>query len=204
MAENKNSSDILFSNRIPSTIKLSKSRKKDFMQITVFEITVPQFILSLKSVKNLMQKAAHHAENKSIEPHVLLNTRLAPDQFALGKQVEIACDVARFCVARLTGTEAKQYQNELKTFDDYIKRIDDTIHFMQQIDVKDFKGYETRKVTYPWFPGHYLEGHDYLVQHALPNFYFHVTTVYGILRFSGVDIGKADYLGEQNWKRENL
>jgi uncharacterized protein len=174
------------------------------MQITVFEITVPQFILTLKSVKVLMTKAAHYAEIKGIEQHVLLNTRLAPDQFALGKQVEIACDVARFCVARLTGKEAKQYQNELKTFADYVKRIEDTIQFMQTIDANDFKGYESRKVTYPWYPGHYLDGHDYLVQHALPNFYFHVTTVYGILRFSGVDIGKADYLGEQNWKREHL
>lgn len=174
------------------------------MQITVFEITVPQFILTLKSVKNLLIKAGHYAENKGIEPHVLLQTRLAPDQFALGKQVEIACDVARFCVARLTGLEAKQYQNELKTFSDYVHRVEETIQFMQTIEPNQFKGYETRKVTYPWYPGHYLDGHDYLVQHALPNFYFHVTTVYGILRFAGVDIGKADYLGEQNWKRENL
>lgn len=173
------------------------------MQITVFEITVPQFILTLKSVKNLLLKAAHHAESKGIDPTVLLQTRLAPDQFALGKQVEIACDVARFCVARLTGVEAKQYQNELKTFSDYVGRIDETIYFMHTIEPGQFQGYETRKVTYPWFPGHYLMGHDYLVQHVLPNFYFHVTTVYGILRFAGVDIGKADYLGEQNWKREN-
>lgn len=172
------------------------------MQITVFEITVPQFILTLKSLKNLLSKAKHHAQNKSIEETVILHTRLAPDQFALGKQIEIACDVARFCVARLTGVEAKQYQIELKNFDDYIKRVEETIHFMQQIESHQFQGYETRKVTYPWYPGHYLDGHNYLVQHALPNFYFHVTTAYGILRFAGVDIGKADYLGEQNWKRE--
>lgn len=173
------------------------------MQITVFEITVPQFILTLKSIKNLMHKAKSHAESKGIEAQILLQTRLAPDQFALGKQVEIACDVARFCVARLTGVEAKQYNQDMKTFDDYFHRIDETIQFMQKIEPQQFQGYETRKVTYPWYPGHYLDGHNYLVQHVLPNFYFHVTTVYGILRFSGVDIGKADYLGEQNWKREN-
>ncbi|MCB9072827.1 MAG: DUF1993 domain-containing protein [Bdellovibrionaceae bacterium] len=173
------------------------------MRITVFEITVPQFILTLTSLKHLLQKAHLHAEKRNIEMGVLLNTRLAPDQFALGKQVEIACDVARFCVARLTGTEAPQYAEPAKGYHDLLNRIDDTIHFMQKITPTDFEGYEGRKVTYPWYPGHYLDGHNYLVQHALPNFYFHVTTAYGILRFSGVDIGKADYLGEQNWKKES-
>jgi uncharacterized protein len=172
------------------------------MKITVFEITVPQFILTLKSLKNLLHKAQTHAEAKNIDPHILLQTRLAPDQFSLGKQIEIACDVARFCVARLTGVEAAQYKDSPKQFSELIQRIDDTVHFMQKIQAKDFEGYENRKVTYPWYPGHYLDGHNYLVQHALPNFYFHVTTAYGILRFAGVDVGKADYLGEQNWKKE--
>lgn len=172
------------------------------MKITVFEITVPQFILTLKSLKNLLHKAHTHAEKRHIDMSVLLSTRLAPDQFALGKQIEIACDVARFCVARLTGIEADQYNEEPKTYSDLLHRIDQTIHFMQKIEPNQFAGYEQRKVTYPWYPGHYLDGHNYLVQHALPDFYFHVTTAYGILRFSGVDVGKADYLGEQNWKKE--
>jgi hypothetical protein len=174
------------------------------MNIPVFEVTVPQFILSLSALKDLLKKGYEYADSRGIDMNVLFQSRLAPDQFPLGKQVQIACDVAKFCASRLTGVAAPSFEDDEKSLNDYVARIDTTIEYLRQFKPEQFQGYERRKVTFPWYPGHFLDGHNYLVQHALPNFYFHVTTAYGILRFNGVELGKKDYLGSQNWKAEEI
>jgi uncharacterized protein len=173
------------------------------MNISVFEITVPQFILSLNALKKILTKAQALADTKKMETATLLQLRLAPDQFPLGRQVQIACDVAKFCAARLSGQQAPNFEDNEVTLDDYRARIDKTIEYLRTFKPEQFAGYEKRKVSFPWYPGHYLDGHNYLVQHALPNFFFHVTTTYSILRNAGADLGKADYLGQQNWKPDS-
>lgn len=172
------------------------------MNIPVFELTVPQFISSLTALKAILVKGNEYADSRQIDMRVIFDSRLAPDQFPLGKQVQIACDTAKFCVSRLTGTTAPSFEDSEKNLADYALRIDRTIEFLRQFKAEQFHGYEKRIVTFPWYPGHYLDGHNYLVQHAIPNFYFHVTTSYSILRFNGVELGKKDYLGSQNWKAE--
>ncbi len=173
------------------------------MNISVFEITVPQFILSLQALKKILQKGHALAESKRMDSQTLFQSRLAPDQFPMGKQVQIACDIAKFCAARLAGTTAPSYEDSETTYEEFLSRIDKTIEYLRTFTPEQFVGYEKRQVTFPWYPGHYLDGHSYLVQHALPNFYFHITTTYSILRHLGADLGKADYLGNQSWKTDS-
>jgi len=172
------------------------------MNISVFEVTIPQFILTLTSLKNILGKVEPFCDSRKVDPAVLFQSRLAPDQFPLGKQIQIACDVAKFCAARLTGEQAPSYDDNEKNVTDYVHRLEKTIAFLREFKPEQFEGYDKRKVSFPWYPGHHLDGHNYLVQHAIPNFYFHITTAYSILRFNGLDLGKSDYLGEQNWKNE--
>jgi uncharacterized protein len=177
---------------------------KEFkMNVSVFELTVPQFILSLQALKQVLSKGKALADQKKMTPSELFQSRLAPDQFPLGRQVQITCDVAKFCAARLTGSSAPSFEDSETTFEDFDQRVDKTIEFLRQFKAEQFVGYEKQKVTFPWYPNNFLEGHDYLIQHALPNFYFHLTTTYSILRHLGTDLGKADYLGKQNWKPES-
>ncbi|MBY0385698.1 DUF1993 domain-containing protein [bacterium] len=173
------------------------------MNISVFEVTVPQFILSLQALKKILSKGQILADQKNMSLQTLFQSRLAPDQFPMGRQVQIACDVAKFCVARLSGQSAPSFEDNETTMEDYLQRIDRTVEYLQQFKPEQFVGYEKRKVTFPWYPNNYLDGHNYLIQHAIPNFYFHITTTYSILRHLGADLGKADYLGNQNWKPDS-
>ncbi len=170
------------------------------MQITVFETTVPQFMLTLNALKNVLSKAKSWGEPKKIEMETFFQMRLAPDMFPLGKQIQIACDTAKGMASRLTGVAAPVFEDTEKTFDDYMNRIQKTMNYLEGIRPEQFNGFETKTVEFPWYPGKYLMGKDYLIQHAIPNFYFHVTTAYAILRSNGVDLGKGDFLGNQNWK----
>ena len=172
------------------------------MQISVYDLTVPQFTLSLKALKNVLNKSQAFATTKKIEMSVLLQTRLAPDQFPLIRQIQISTDLAKGCAFRLTGVEAPVFEDKDQTCDELLQRIDKTISYLQTIKPEQFEGYEKKTVKFPWKPGVYLEGKPYLVQHALPNFYFHITTAYAILRHCGVELGKGDFLGEQSWMRE--
>ncbi len=173
------------------------------MNISVFEVTIPQFILTLQALKKVLAKAQGLADNKKMDLQTILQARLAADQFPLGRQVQIACDVAKFCAARLSGQVAPSYEDTESNLQDYSARIDKTIDYLRTFRPEQFGGYEKRKVSFPWYPGNYLDGHNYLVQHALPNFFFHTTTAYAILRHLGADLGKADYLGNQNWKPDS-
>ncbi|MFN7453036.1 MAG: DUF1993 family protein [Pseudobdellovibrionaceae bacterium] len=172
------------------------------MQIPISEITVRQMTTSLKALKGILKKAHDFSQAKKIDFSVLLQTRLAPDQFAFVRQVQISTDIAKGCIARLTGLENPKFEDNETSYEQLITRIDRTLDFMKQAKPESFQGYETKVIEFPWNPGMYLQGHDFLIQHALPNFFFHVATAYSILRANGVDLGKADFLGEQNWQKK--
>ncbi|MGE4170504.1 MAG: DUF1993 family protein [Candidatus Margulisiibacteriota bacterium] len=169
------------------------------MSFSVYEISVPAFLRGLDALSGLLDKVKIHAEAKKIDPTVLLQTRLIPDQFPLAKQIQIATDTAKLFVPRLTGVQAPAFQDTETTLDEFQARIQTTVDFLKTLKPEQFDGWETKTVSFPWKPGQYIDAPDYVLQYALPNFYFHVTTAYSILRASGVEIGKSDYL-RVNWK----
>lgn len=169
-------------------------------QMTVFETTIPQFMLTLNALKNVLTKAKTWGEPKKVEMETFFQMRLAPDMFSLGKQIQIACDIVKGVGNRLTPVTAPVFEDNEKTFEDYIQRIQKTMNYLEGIKPENFNGFEAKVIEFPWYPGKFLNGKDYLIQHAVPNFYFHVSMVYAIFRSNGVDLGKGDFLGNQNWK----
>jgi hypothetical protein len=167
----------------------------------LYDVTIPQFTKMLHNLGLVLDKGSKFAENKKFDFEVLLNSRLAPDQFNLIRQVQIACDSAKLCGARLTGKEAPVHDDKEKTLAELRNRIEQTIGFLNGLTPADFQGAEDRQITQPRWEGKYLTAVEYALQHALPNVYFHVTTAYSILRHNGVDVGKKDYLGELPFKK---
>ena len=169
----------------------------------IFEMTVSQFTKMLTNLNSIFNKAQAHAEAKKFDMEVLLNFRLAPDQFNFIRQVQIACDTAKLGVARLTGKdkEAPVHDDKEKTLTELQARIKSTVDYLNTFTAKDFQGMEERRITQPRWEGKYLNGMEFLIQHVIPNLYFHVTTAYAILRHNGVDIGKRDYLGPLPFKQ---
>jgi hypothetical protein len=167
----------------------------------LYEMTVPQFVKMLKNLDHLLTKGMAHAEAKKFEMDVLLNSRLAPDQFTLARQIQIACDTAKLGIARMAGKEAPTHDDKEMSLPQLRARIKDVIGFIGKFSAKDFNGAMERKITTPRWEGKYLTGQEFAVQHALPNLYFHVTTAYSILRHNGVDVGKKDFLGEMPFKQ---
>ena len=155
----------------------------------------------LKNLSAILSKAERHAEAKKFDVEVLLNSRLAPDQFNFIRQVQIACDTAKMGVARLTGKEAPVHEDKEKTLAELQARIETVMGYLASFSESDFQAAEERKVSQPRWEGKYLTGWEFAMQHALPNLYFHVTTAYAILRHNGVDVGKKDYLGEMPFKK---
>ncbi|ASD62308.1 DUF1993 domain-containing protein [Bdellovibrio bacteriovorus] len=166
----------------------------------LYEMTVPPFIKTLKNLSAILDKGAHLAETKKFDVEVLLNSRLAPDQFPLTRQIQIACDTAKLGVARLTGKEAPSHPDTEKTLPELKTRIESTIAFLESVSAKDFEGADKKHISQPRWEGKYLTGEDYVLHHAIPNIYFHVTTAYSILRHNGVEIGKKDFLGALPFK----
>ena len=123
--------------------------------------------------------------------------------FPLGKQIQTACDAAKFCGARLTLIAPPFHDEKEESFAELITRVDNTIEYLNSLKEEDFEDFEQRKIKFPWNPGKELSGKDYLVEFALPNFYFNITTAYNILRSTGLDLGKADFLGQINWQTES-
>ncbi|MCC7441553.1 MAG: DUF1993 domain-containing protein [Bdellovibrionales bacterium] len=162
----------------------------------MYELLIPQTRKSLAQLSALLDKAAAFAESRKFDVEVLLNTRLAPDQFHLIRQVQIACDTAKLGAARLTGKVPPAHPDTEKTLADLKRRIADTRAYLETIAPEDFKGAEARKITTPRWGTKYLLGREYAIQYVLPNLYFHVMTAYSILRSNGVEVGKNDYLGE--------
>ncbi|MBC7754540.1 MAG: DUF1993 domain-containing protein [Moraxellaceae bacterium] len=167
----------------------------------LFESTVPQFIKMLTNLNVLIEKSEAFAQIKKFEIDVLLNSRLAPDQFHLIRQVQIVCDTAKLGVSRLTGKEAPAHADTEKSLAEVKERINSTVTYLKKITANDFAGAETKHIKTPRWEDQYLTGFDYVQHHVIPNFYFHMTTVYSILRHNGVDIGKKDYLGSLPFKK---
>lgn len=165
----------------------------------LYEFSLPQFIRTLKALKGCISKAAAHADQKKFDVNNFFQMRLAPDQFNLGKQIQICTDTAKGFAARLSKQTPPAYEDNEKTIQEFQARIDKTIKYLEGFKPSDFEGYEKTQATFPWYPGKALAAKDYIVTHAIPNFYFHMATAYSILRENGVDLGKADYLGEQPW-----
>jgi hypothetical protein len=158
--------------------------------------SIPVFEIGLNALSAILDKAEAYAEDKSIDPTVLLSARLFPDMFALARQVQSACDQAKNGGARLAGIDPPRYEDNEKTIAELKARIARTISFMKTLDVKKIDDSADREIILPLGPktGH-MKGVDYLDHFALPNFYFHVTTAYDILRHCDVEIGKVDFLG---------
>lgn len=167
----------------------------------LFDVTVPQFIRTLNNLNAILDKAETYAKTKNFDTTVLLNDRLAPDMFPMLKQIQIACDTAKLCASRLSGKEAPMNDDSEKTLADIKTRIQNTVKYLETFNASDFNGAETKHISQPRWEGKYLTGKEYVIHHAVPNIYFHVTTAYAILRHNGVDIGKKDYLGELPFKK---
>src|SRR5690606_6960818 len=116
------------------------------------------------------------------------------------RQVQIACDTAKLCASRLSGKEAPAHDDSEKTLTELKNRIQQTLGYLETISAKDFEGAETKKISQPRWEGKYLTGKEFVIQHALPNLYFHITTAYAILRHNGIEVGKKDYLGAMPYK----
>ncbi len=166
----------------------------------LYDLTVPQFVKMLRNLNSIFGKAEAFAKIKNIDMDVLLGCRLAPDQFNLAKQVQIACDTSKLCVARLTGKNAPVHDDNEFKIAQLKARIEDVIGFLNSFSPSDFHGSEDRKISQPRWEGKWLTGYEFVMQHAIPNVYFHITTAYSILRHNGLDIGKKDYLGELPFK----
>jgi len=153
------------------------------------------FAKMLKNLEQWMDKAEAHAKAKTFDVDVLALARLAPDQHSFAGQVQLGCDQAKFAAAYLSGKPAPSHPDTEKTFAELRERIHKCLGFLDTVHEKDLVGSEERKVSPPWLGGNWLRGDDYMVHVALPNFFFHATTAYAILRHNGVDLGKMDYVG---------
>jgi hypothetical protein len=166
------------------------------MSLSMSAVGTQSFLTTLGALSKILDKAAAHCAAKKIDQAVLLQTRLTPDMFPFVKQVQIACDFAKNTVGRLTG-EPPKFPDEEKTLDDLKARIAKTIDYVKSVKAEQVDAAEDKDVTFPIGPQNTmtLKGAQYVIAFALPNFYFHATTAYDILRQVGVDIGKRDFLG---------
>ncbi len=154
----------------------------------------------LKNLDGCLEKAVAHATAKRVDPDVLLGTRLALDMFPLVRQIQNACDQAKWAAARSAGKQAPAHPDDEKTVADCRKRIATVIEYLDGFRAADFDGVAERRVALPRWEGKSMSATDYVIEHAMPNFFFHFTMAYALLRHNGVDIGKRDYLGPVNMK----
>jgi hypothetical protein len=161
----------------------------------MFYETIRQMKKMLGNLDKCLEAAAAHAQAKSFDPNVFVGLRLAPDQFAFARQVQTACDTAKLAAARLAGKDAPAHADTEQTLEELRARIKAVIAYLDGFSAKDFEAAATRSITQARWEGKTMSGADYFLEHALPNFFFHVTHAYAILRHNGVNIGKRDYLG---------
>jgi hypothetical protein len=154
----------------------------------------------LSNLDSCLDKTVKYAATRGFDPNNLLTARLAPDMFTLTRQVQSSCDNAKFAAARLTGKEAPSFPDNEQTIDQLRARIKATVAHLDTYKADDFGGAETRVIVMPRREGKIMKGSDYLLEYSLPNFFFHVTMAYAVLRHNGVDLGKADYLGPLSLK----
>ena len=169
------------------------------MTISMYQASAPRFARTLRNLAAILAKAQAHVEAKKLDAAALTAFRLFPDMFPLTRQVQIACDTAKGAVARLAGTEPPKHEDTEQTFAELQARIAKTLDFVESMKADKIDGSEGREVVLKLRAGELrLKGIDYLLSHAYPNFYFHVTTAYNILRHNGVEIGKRDFVGSFN------
>ncbi len=167
------------------------------MTISMYQISIPVLVRALNNLDAILAKAATHADAKKIDPAVLICSRLYPDMFSLARQVQVATDTAKGCAARLSGTEPPKYEDTEATFDELSGRIQKTVAYLESFKTEQIDGSESRTVTLQLRDRAItFDGLSYLSNFVLPNFFFHVTTTYDILRHCGVELGKRDFLGK--------
>lgn len=166
------------------------------MTISMYSASVPVFDKMLRNLMLWFDKAEAHAKARKFDPVVYLGLRLAPDMLPFVKQVQIACDGAKFGVARLAGIEAPKFADDETTLDALRERVQRTLAFVESVTPTQLDGTEGKDVVVPLRDNSMtLKGEFYLKHFVLPNFYFHLTTTYALLRHNGVDLGKKDFLG---------
>jgi uncharacterized protein len=157
--------------------------------------TVQQVQKILENLDRWLTAAEENAKKRSFDPSVLLAARLAPDQYALTRQVQAACDSAKFLAARLSGKTPPSHPDTEQTMEELHARVRAVAEYLRTFTAADFEGAEDRTVPLPFLPGKGMKGGDYLTEMSVPNFYFHVAMAYAILRHNGVELGKRDYIG---------
>jgi uncharacterized protein len=160
----------------------------------LYRASVPQFKNTLSNMERWLDRGVEFAAQKKFDPTVFMTERLAPDQFAFARQVGTACDTAKFTCARLAQRDAPRHADDQKTFDELRVRIASVKAYLDTFSTADFEGAAERMITPPPLGGKVLPGFAYLFEMQLPNFYFHATSVYQILRHNGVTLGKTDFL----------
>ena len=166
------------------------------MAITMHSASVPVFVRMLGNVLQWLDKAEAHAQAKKFDASVYLSARLAPDMLPFVRQIQIACDAVKFGVARLAGVEAPKFEDNEASIADLRARIRKTLDYIGSVPAAQIDGTDDKDIVVPRRDGSMtLKGEAYLKQFVLPNFFFHVTTTYALLRHNGVDLGKSDFLG---------
>ncbi len=162
--------------------------------MNLYDATIPIFTKLLSNVDKWLDKAAAHADAKKFDVNVLASARLAPDQYSFVRQIQAACDQAKFTVAKLSGKDAPSHPDTETTIAEIRQRLRTIVDYLATFKREDFAGAEERPCSHSWMGGKSVRGGDYLVHFAFPNFYFHLTTAYDILRHNGVAVGKMDYI----------
>lgn len=163
--------------------------------MSMYTASVPQFQKTLRLVLTWLDAAEAHAKQRGYDPDLLASTRLAPDMYPLTRQIGAACDAAKFAAAYLAGIDPPRHPDTETTLAELRARLDAVIAWLEGISEAQFEGAKARAVALPFLGGRTLAAPDYLNQLAIPNFYFHVTTTYALLRHAGVPIGKRDFIG---------
>lgn len=166
------------------------------MALSMYTASVPVFQHMLRNLSHILAKGEANAQTRKFDPAVLANARLAPDMLPLTRQILIACDAAKLGVARISGLEAPKFEDNETTFAELQERVRKTLDWLETVPASALDGTEDKDVTFPIGRDktRTMKGQAYLQHWALPNFFFHVTTAYAILRHNGVDLGKQDYL----------
>ena len=162
--------------------------------------TNQQFIKMLNNISAMLDKVVSFSEEKKISPEVILNSRLAPDQFNLIRQIQVCCDSAKLGMARMTEKVPPKNEDNEKTVEEIKARIQSTVDYLSSLTEDDFKESKNKKVEFPFRICFYVSGEEAFIEFLIPNFYFHVTTAYSIIRHNGLNVGKADYAGDMPFK----
>ena len=166
------------------------------MSVSLYEASIPTFLLTLGNLQKILEKAVAHAEARKFDPNVFVTMRLYPDMLPLNRQVQIASDAAKGAAARLSGSEPPKFEDNESTMAELLARVAKTVDYLQSFKAEQFAGADGRVITIKTPRGTLnLKPEDFVRHWAIPNFFFHVTTAYALLRHGGVEIGKADFLG---------